>query len=64
MCFNLSIFSSKIGKEGLGFSFDAEKKFEIENRKPGMISVYDYYESVDQTITHPFEIDDFCFDKR
>ena len=25
--------------------FDAVKKFDIKNRKPGLISVYDYYES-------------------
>ena len=29
----------------MSFEFDAFKKFEIVNRKPGLISVYDYYES-------------------
>jgi len=52
------LYFDEITKEGIAFKVDVEKKFHIENSKPGLISVYDYYESFDESKTHPFGINE------
>ena len=39
------LYFDEINKEGIEFQIDIVMKFDVENRKPGLISVYDYYES-------------------
>jgi len=47
-------------QDGLEFVIHVNKKFEIGNRKPGLVSVYDYYADFDESVSSPFEIDDDC----
>jgi hypothetical protein len=40
------------------FRFQAESAFHVTNIKPGLLSVYDYYEPMDDALTQQFEIVD------
>jgi hypothetical protein len=40
--------------------FQVIRAFNVLNTKPGIISVYDYYEPIDEAIAQQFEIDNNC----
>ena len=42
------------------FEFQVNKIYDVQNTKPGLISVYDYYEPMDEAITQQFEIANEC----
>ena len=54
------LYFDELTHAGIEFKITAIKKFEIKNSKPGLISVYDYYESLDESTTQLFEINNEC----
>lgn len=42
------------------FKFQVNRVFDVKNTKPGLMSVYDYYEPLDQALTQQFEIVSNC----
>ena len=46
--------------EGKVFKFEIERVFEVANAKPGLISVYDYYEPMEEAVTQTFDVLSEC----
>ncbi len=55
-----NLFRLKLTHDPKEFKINVLKKFEIKNSKPGLLSVYDYYEPIDESTTQMFEIENKC----